>query len=73
MRQLSDLFGERLPKIKYVRKKDAAVYWSDLKTTHHAQLGLSVYLVPHWGGRSHWKSLKAFKAQYTNLDGGKIE
>lgn len=73
MRQLNDLFGERPPKTKYLRKKDGQVYWSDLKTTHHAQLGLSIYLVPHNHGRSHWKSLAAFKAQYANLDGSKIE
>jgi hypothetical protein len=71
MRQLNDLFGERPPKTKYVRKKDGQVYWSDLKP--YRQEGY-VYLVPHWwGGRSHWKSLAAFKAQYTNLDGSKIE
>lgn len=72
MRQLNDLFGERPPKTKYVRKKDGQVYWSDLKTTRFAH-GEYIYLVPHGHGRSHWKSLIAFKDQYTNLDGSKIE
>lgn len=70
MRQLNDLFADRAPKTKYVRKKDGQVYWSDLRP--YRQEG-HIWLVPHCQGRSHWKSLAAFKAQYANLDGGKIE
>lgn len=73
MRQLSDLFGERPPQTRFIRKKDRQQYWTTLKVSDHWVLGEAVYLVPHYHGRSHWKSLKAFKAQYTNLDGGKIE
>lgn len=72
MRQLSDLFGEPPAQTRFIRKKDCQEYWTTLKTTRFAH-GDCIWLVPHYHGRSHWKSLAAFKAQYTNLDGSKIE
>lgn len=72
MRQLSDLFGKKLHETRFIRKRDGQHYWTNLKTTRFAH-GDCIWLVPHNHGRSHWKSLAAFKAQYTNLDGSKIE
>lgn len=49
----------------YRRKRDGALYFCNAEDqTYHAQWGLSVYLRPKWAGRSHWKSVEAFKAQY---------
>lgn len=58
----------------FTRKKDGQRYWCDpSKTTHHALFGLSVRLSPQWDGRTHYKSLTAFKAQFVNDDGSAIE
>lgn len=74
MRQLTDLFGGQAAEFCFIRKKDGLKYWTNLNTSNHLAIGEAIYLKPQsWGGRSHWKSLAAFKAQYTNLDGSKIE
>lgn len=67
------VIDERPPPTMYVRKKDGQIYYTNMKTSDHLALGPAIYLKPHFHGRSHWKSLVAFKAQYTILDGSKIE
>lgn len=49
----------------YKRMRDGALYFCDPdKTTYHAQWGKSVYLRPKHSGRSHWKSVERFNAEY---------
>jgi hypothetical protein len=57
--------GPREPQKLYRRKRDGQRYWVRIgETTFHAQWGLSVYLIPYCDGRSHWKSVERFNAEF---------
>lgn len=66
--------GAPLPRL-FVRKRDGNRYWcTPENVTQHLACGPTVWLSAHTdGGRAHWKTLTAFKREFTNADGSAIE
>ncbi|MCO6057357.1 hypothetical protein NG726_11815 [Pseudomonas sp. MOB-449] len=48
----------------YRRKRDGALYTTNLQVTTFPNWGACVQLVPVWHGRTHWKTVKAFNKQF---------
>lgn len=58
------------------RKRDGSMYRTDMQPRTwrgHEILGDCYLLEPHWDGRTHYKSVVRFKAEYTYADGSEIK